>query len=177
MKSKIKNSLKAHLIFWPVTVVGLGLDLWSKKAVFNWLKTQPGHSVSVIDGLFRLVTAENPGAAFGIAGGQRWLLIVVSVIALIIIFAVLFFGRAERKLVYFALGLSAAAVLGNLYDRLFNNGRVRDFIDLYRHDWHWPAFNVADTMLCVAVGLFAIPVCLALLGNLLKNLLGHENRS
>lgn len=152
-------------------------DLWSKKAVFDWLKTQPGRSVSVIDGLFRLVTAENPGAAFGIAGGQRWLLIAVSVIALIIIFAVFFLGRPGKKLTCVALGLFAAGVLGNFYDRLFHAGRVRDFIDLYRHDWHWPAFNVADTMLCVAVGLLAIPLCLALLGNLLKNLLGHENRS
>jgi signal peptidase II len=44
---------------------------------------------------------------------------------------------------------------GNLYDRLFNDGRVRDFIDvnLYVNNYHWPTFNIADSLLCIGVGL------------------------
>jgi signal peptidase II len=56
-------------------------------------------------------------------------------------------------LVHVALGLFAAGVCGNLYDRIFNDGLVRDFIDVYYRQHHWPAFNVADSMLCIAVGL------------------------
>ena len=55
-----------------------------------------------------------------------------------------------------SLGLITAGVVGNLYDRLFNEGRVRDFIDVYRGHWHWPAFNVADSLLCIGVGLIII---------------------
>ncbi|HDZ69347.1 MAG TPA: signal peptidase II [Phycisphaerales bacterium] len=149
--------LAAQLIFWPLTAAGFALDLWSKRAVFDWLQQQQGGSVSIINGFLRLVTAENAGAAFGIATGQRHLLVAVSIIALIVILAVFLFSGAEHKLMYIALALFTAGVCGNLYDRIFNNGRVRDFIDVvYWPGRHWPAFNLADTMLCVGVGLIII---------------------
>jgi len=147
-------NLKGQLIFWLLLTGGLVLDLWSKQAVFNWLSD--GGSVSVINGFLRLVTAQNAGAAFGIATGQRYLLVLVSVLALIVIFAILLFSRAEQNIVHIALGLFAAGVCGNLWDRIFNNGLVRDFIDIYYGRHHWPAFNVADSMLCIAVGLMII---------------------
>ncbi len=161
MKLKTQNlklkTVKAHLTFWPLMAAGFALDLWSKRAVFDWLQQQQGGSVSIINGFLQLVTAENAGAAFGIATGQRYLLIAVSIIALIVILAVFLFSGAEHKLVYFALALFTAGVCGNLYDRIFNDGRVRDFIDVvYWPGRHWPAFNIADSMLCVGVGLIII---------------------
>ncbi len=149
--------LKAQLIFWPLMVFGLALDLWSKKAVFVWLKQQQSNSISIINGFLQFVEEQNPGAAFGIATGQRYLLITVSVIALIAIFGIFLYSGTERKMVHIALGLFAAGVCGNLYDRLFNNGMVRDFIDVvYWPGRHWPAFNVADSLLCIGVGLMII---------------------
>lgn len=145
-------NLNAHLVFWLVIVLGTTLDLWSKKAVFQWLQHRPDHSFSVIDGFLTLVMAENSGAAFGIASGQRWALAAVSITALVIVFGIFFFSRTRQKSVHLALALFAAGILGNLWDRLFNDGLVRDFIDVvYWPGKHWPAFNVADTMLCVAV--------------------------
>ena len=121
--------------------------------MFDWLQTQQPGSFSVIDGFLQLVTEENPGAAIGIASGHRYLLITVSVVAFIVILAVFFFSGTKQKLVHIALGLFAAGVCGNLYDRIFNNGLVRDFIDVvYWPGKHWPTFNIADTMLCIAVG-------------------------
>ena len=149
-------NLSAQLIFWPVMLIGLSLDLWSKSAVFNWLQQKPGHMVSIIDGVLQFVLVENVGAAFGIAPGKRYLLVAVSILALIVIFAVFLFGGAKQRLVHVALGLFAAGVCGNLYDRIFNDGLVRDFIDVYYRQHHWPAFNVADGMLCIAVGLGVI---------------------
>lgn len=146
--------LKAQLIFWPLTVLGLTLDLWTKKAVFDFLEHQPHNRYSIIDGFLQLVAIENKGGAFGIASGQRYLLMTVSVIALIAILGIFLYSGTERKLVHIALGLFAAGVCGNLYDRIFNNGLVRDFIDVvYWPGKHWPAFNVADSLLCVGVGL------------------------
>jgi len=149
--------LKAQLIFWSLMVLGLALDLWSKKAVFDWLLQQQSHSISIIDGFLQFVQQENPGIAFGIAVGRRYLLVTVSIVALIVIFGIFLYSGTERKLIHVALGLFAAGVCGNLYDRLFNNGRVRDFIDvMYWPGRHWPAFNVADSLLCVGVGLMII---------------------
>lgn len=149
--------LKAHLIFWLLTTHGLALDLWSKKAVFNLLEHQPSNSYSIIDGVLTLVRALNDGAAFGIFSGRPYMLVAVSVIALIAIFGIFLYSGSERRLVHIALGLFAAGVCGNLYDRLFNNGMVRDFIDVvYWPGKHWPAFNVADSLLCLGVGLMVI---------------------
>lgn len=149
-------SLRAHLVFWPLMAAGLLLDLWSKNTVFDWLQQQRCGSFTIIDGFLQLVKMENAGAAFGIAAGQTQLLVVVSTIALIAIFAVFLFSKTEHALFHVALGLFAAGVCGNLWDRIFNGGLVRDFIDVYYHQYHWPAFNIADSMLCVGVGLLII---------------------
>jgi signal peptidase II len=141
----------AHLIFWPLMFVGIALDLWSKSAVFDRL--QHHGSISIIDGFLRLVMATNNGAAFGLFAGHPYWLIIVSCVALVVIFACFFFGGGKQRLVQVALGLFAAGVCGNLYDRIFNDGQVRDFIDVYYRQHHWPAFNVADSLLCIAVGL------------------------
>lgn len=143
--------LKAHLIFWSLVVVGIAMDLWSKRAVFDWLEYRS--SVSIINGVLRLVMAVNNGAAFGLFAGHSYWLIIVSVTALIAIVVLFLFSGTQQRLVHIALGLFAAGICGNLYDRIFNDGMVRDFIDVYYRQYHWPAFNLADSMLCVAVGL------------------------
>ena len=152
---KFPNAV-AHLVFWPLFAVGFTLDLWSKSVVFEWLETKPGYTVSVVDGFFQLVMAQNAGAAFGIAAGKRVLLVTVSVVALLAIIGVFLFGQVRKRIVHVALAIFAAGICGNLYDRIFNQGFVRDFLDVYYAHYHWPAFNVADSLLCVAVGLLII---------------------
>ena len=147
---------KAHRIFWSILIIGTGADLWSKWAVFKWLRGVPGHEYSVIDGLLRLVMRENNGAAFSIAEGKTAMLVAVSVIALVVVLGVFVFGRVHQRVVQVALALFAAGIAGNLYDRAFNEGFVRDFLDFYWRGHHWPAFNVADSMLCTAVGLLLL---------------------
>lgn len=152
----VMPGLRAHLVFWPLMAVGIAMDLWSKRAVFDWLQQQ-GNSISIIDGFLRLVMALNDGAAFGLFSGKPYLLVAVSIVALIAIFVIFLFSGTERRFVHIALALFAAGVCGNLYDRIFNNGLVRDFIDVvYWPGRHWPAFNIADSMLCIAVGLLVI---------------------
>lgn len=146
---------RAHMVFWPIAVLGCILDLWTKAAVFAWLEI--GESAQIIDGILTVRPALNSGAAFGIASGHQALLVAVSVFALVMIVAVFFFGGARHRLAQAALGLFAAGVCGNLWDRLFNGGQVRDFIDVvYWPGRHWHTFNVADAMLCIAVGLLVI---------------------
>jgi len=182
----IVPGLKAQLVFWPTIAVGIALDLWSKKAVFDWLQRQQRSNVTIINGFLRLVTALNDGAAFGIFSGKSYLLAAVSIVALAAVFIVFLLSGAERKLVHAALGLFAAGVCGNLYDRIFNDGLVRDFIDVvYWPGRHWPAFNIADSMLCVGVGLLIISALWApkrplssvsLLQRIAKGKVGLESR-
>jgi signal peptidase II len=145
---------KTHLIFWALMVGGLTLDLWTKKAIFDWLG--PMKTYPILDGFFRLIRAENNGAAFNLFAGKPYFLAAVSLIAMGGIFAVFLLSGGMHKLVHIALGLFAAGVCGNLYDRLFNGGVVRDFLDVYRGEYHWPTFNVADSLLCIGVGLLII---------------------
>jgi signal peptidase II len=156
-QGKMLPSLKAQLTFWILVISGVALDLWSKKAVFDWLEHQPNNRFSIINGFLEFVMALNDGAAFGLFTGKPYLLAAVSLIALIITFSIFLFSGTELKLVHIALGLFAAGICGNLYDRLFNNGMVRDFIDVvYWPGRHWPAFNVADSLLSIGVGLMII---------------------
>ena len=148
---------KAHRIFWSIVIIGAGADLWSKWAVFKWLGGADGQKeYVVIDGLFTLLMRLNPGAAFGIAEGKTGILVAVSVIALVVVLGIFVFGKVHHRVIQVALALFAAGITGNLYDRAFNEGLVRDFLDFYWRGHHWPAFNIADSMLCTAVGLLLL---------------------
>lgn len=150
---------KTHFIFWSLTAGGLALDLWTKKAVFDRL--EPGEIVPVIDGFLQLVRAQNDGAAFGLFSGKSYFLAATSIFALVLILVVFLFGGSRHKLVHIALGLFTAGVCGNLHDRIFNNGSVRDFIDVYYGEiFNWPAFNIADSLLCIGVGMLIISTLL-----------------
>lgn len=124
--------------------------------MFKWLGNLVEQQYSVIDGLFQFVMVENRGAAWGIASDKRVTLVVVSIVALVIVLGIFLCGRKHQMLAVIAMGLFAAGICGNMYDRIFNNGRVRDFLDFSFHDRHFPAFNVADSMLTIAVGLLIL---------------------
>ena len=147
----------SHLLFWPVFAAGLLLDLWSKAAVFDWFEDYGRDNLTIIDGFLNLRLILNNGAAFGLAEGRRTLLIAVSVTAFIAVLVLFLSGKNNSKLFTLTLALFAAGVCGNLYDRVFNNGLVRDFIDVvYWPGQHWHTFNVADAMLVIAVGLLVL---------------------
>ncbi|MCE5184888.1 MAG: signal peptidase II [Planctomycetaceae bacterium] len=146
----------AILLFWPAAIGGTILDLWSKHAVFEWLATVPGQQVVLIEGFLNFILAENKGAAFSIFQGWRGFLVLISAAALVTEIVIFFTGRVRDKLVMFAMGCTAGGIAGNLYDRLFHGGGVRDFIDVYVGPHHWPTFNAADSLLCIGVGLIII---------------------
>jgi signal peptidase II len=149
--------LKANVIFWTMVVCGTAADLWSKSAVFKWLEQKPEGSYSIIDGFLQFVMALNDGAAWGLASGMRGFLMTISIVALVASLAIFLNSRRERTLFHFGLGFFTAGVCGNLYDRAFNQGLVRDFVDVvYWPGRHWPAFNVGDSMLCIGVGLIIL---------------------
>ncbi len=110
-------------------------------------------TVSIIPGFFRLVRVENPGIAFGMFSDSpssftSIILVLVSVAAIGLVGMLLWQNppSAPRSAAGLALILGGAA--GNLLDRLAR-GHVVDFLDFYLGSYHWPAFNVADSAICV----------------------------
>jgi signal peptidase II len=100
----------------------------------------------------------NTGAAFSFlrdAGGwQRWLFAALSTgISVFIAVWLWRIPRGQRWLAC-ALALVLGGAVGNLIDRLFRpGGGVVDFVDVYYGTWHWPAFNVADSAICIGAAM------------------------
>ncbi len=99
-----------------------------------------------------LVLARNRGISFSLfrfdAPWGPWLL---SALALVIVGWLFFWQwRARSRLVSAAVGLIAGGAIGNVADRLYSTA-VTDFIDLHLGDYHWPAFNLADSAITVGV--------------------------
>jgi signal peptidase II len=147
---------KGHLLFWPIAIAGAAFDLWSKKAIFDWLPTVVGEKYVIIDGFFQLILRENSGAAFSILQGHKFFLVSILILAFFVATGIFLWGGIHRRVTQIAMGCMLAGIVGNFYDRAFNNGLVRDFLDVYVRDYHWPTFNVADSMLCIGVGLLII---------------------
>ena len=109
-----------------------------------------GESLPVTS-FFNLVLVFNKGAAFSfLAGASGWqtpLLIGISVVAIGFVGWMLWRNRA-RRLLDAALTLILGGAIGNLIDRIAY-GKVVDFLDFHLLGWHWPAFNVADSAICV----------------------------
>jgi signal peptidase II len=107
---------------------------------------------------FNLVLAYNKGAAFSFlaaeGGWQRWLFSAIALgAALFILF--LLKRHAGQRLFCTALALVLGGALGNLIDRVVY-GHVIDFLDFHVGGWHWPAFNIADSAICIGAALFII---------------------
>ena len=114
-------------------------------------------------GFFNLVHVHNKGAAFSfLATASAWRLpffILVSSIALVVIAVVFRRLRPDQRFTAFSLALIFSGALGNLIDRV-RLGEVIDFLDVHWYAHHWPAFNVADSAICVGVFLLAIDMYL-----------------
>ena len=132
------------------------LDQLTKYYVLRFIK--PDEPRVVIAGWFDLVNITNTGAAFGSFKNNNNFFIVISGLALLFVVALLVRRRSWDVWRDVSLALLAAGVLGNLTDRLLY-GHVIDFLlfDLHFPYAHpWPAFNVADSCICIAVVCFII---------------------
>jgi signal peptidase II len=132
------------------------LDQWSKQLVRRFIS--PDESSVVIPDFFNLVNVTNTGAAFGSFRNNNTLFIVISFVALLVVLVLLLRRRPVDVLRDVSLALLLAGILGNLTDRLLY-GHVIDFLlfDLHiRYAHPWPAFNVADSCISIAVVLFII---------------------
>ncbi|NLB56223.1 MAG: signal peptidase II [Lentisphaerae bacterium] len=136
-----------------IALVICSLDQWTKLLVRSSFALH--QSLEVIPGFFNLTYVRNPGAVWGILKGWSIILILISFIA---IFLFVSFYRSIVKLNKYyriALGLMLGGIIGNLIDRI-RLGWVTDFLDFHLAGWHWPAFNIADSAICIGAFLYVI---------------------
>lgn len=141
--------------FFVIAIIVLVLDRLAKWTVASNIPL--GHSVIVIPGFFQLTRVENTGAAFGLFADSaaQWkvgALVSFSVIALVIVSALLWKNSHSLSTTTIGLSLILGGAMGNLWDRMMS-GRVVDFLDFYVGSYHWPAFNVADTAIVIGATL------------------------
>jgi signal peptidase II len=159
-----------YFVFFTIAAAGCLVDLATKSCVFAWLsnRRQP---YWVVPNLFGFQTNLNEGALFGMGQGMVVLFAVLSVAAAVGILYWLFMAKAARDLLLtVALACVMAGILGNLYDRVGLPGltwqgssplhaagdpvyAVRDWILVIIVRYHWPTFNIADSLLVCGAGM------------------------
>ena len=123
------------------------------------LKYLPLHkSIPVIAGLFDITHVLNPGGAFGLMANMSVVVrtvvfLFISSLAVGLIFY--FYIKTPRGYIFLAAGFALifGGAIGNLIDRV-RFGMVVDFLDFYIGNYHWPAFNIADSAITVGIFIF-----------------------
>lgn len=166
MRSKLK-------FVATVACVVLALDHISKWFIVRTVKL--GEEIPVWAGYFDIVHGRNSGAAFGFLSGwdspyRNWFFYFIAVLAAIFVYHYIKSLHGGDRLSLLAIGFIAGGAMGNVVDRLCR-GSVVDFLSLHIHDnlWRfelfshrlivpltWPAFNLADTAISIAVVLLIV---------------------
>ena len=144
--------LNKYLFLFITSSALIVIDQYTKFMVT--LHIPINYSIKVIDGFFNLTHIRNSGVAFGIFSEQNselkpYLLIFVSIIAIIAILIIFHQAGSNKKIAQTGLVLVFSGAIGNLIDRVLHK-EVIDFIDFFVDNQHWPAFNVADS--CITIG-------------------------
>ena len=138
-------------LFWWMSGVVVVLDQVAKAMVRTALPLYA--SRTVIPGLMDIVHVRNAGVAFGFLNDMAhpWRTVLTTALALAALVGIASYARhvrREERLARFGLSLILGGAIGNLADRI-RQGFVVDFVDVYWHDWHFWAFNVADAAITV----------------------------
>jgi signal peptidase II len=144
---------RAHYLILSAVVILL--DIWTKSLVLSRIELH--EAISIIPNFFQLVHVRNTGAAFGLGANASSKLVpillnvgAIAVFCVVVVYALR--SAVSDRLLQTGLHLILGGAIGNLLDR-FRFGYVVDFLDVYVGRRHWPAFNVADSAICIGIAL------------------------
>lgn len=144
------------MVYSAIFILVLFFDQLSKLLIIDAFRMY--EAKEVIPGFFNLVYVTNTGAAFSMLADvespwRHYFFVSISSVAII---ALTIAGMRFRKVnnwYVLAFALIAGGAAGNLVDRI-RLGAVVDFLDFYVNNYHWPAFNIADSAICVGAFIF-----------------------
>ncbi|MCI0568214.1 MAG: signal peptidase II [Acidobacteria bacterium] len=142
-----------RLLYLGLSLFLFAMDRLSKSLVVARLPLYD--SVPVIQDFFHLTHVANTGALFGLMAGlasplRGFIFITIPVLAILLILVFQFRTEEGELPVQVGLSLILGGAMGNLYDRVVY-GHVVDFLDFSLAGHHWPAFNLADSSICLGV--------------------------
>ena len=153
MAKKIFGSSCSMAPWLGIAAIVVLIDQITKIAIERLFFYGESHTVT---SFFNLVLVYNKGAAFSFlatgGGWQRYFFTVMGIAAALFIIWLLH-RHAGQRLFSWALALILGGAVDNVIDRLIY-GHVIDFLDFHVGGWHWPAFNIADSAICIGAILF-----------------------
>ena len=158
---------KLLFISFFIFVIGLSIDQFTKNYAINTIQNLERktnyihHHIPVFKG-FNIVLVHNKGVSFGMFNNNnnitKYILFSVIIIITLYVAYLIFKSKTIYEIIPYSMIFTGA--IGNIIDRL-KYGSVIDFLDFYIADYHWPSFNIADTLVVVGV-------CSIILFDLLK---------
>ena len=148
-----KLSAKKYVLFSLIIAVGIAIDQFTKFLAVKYL----GISTPIIKDVLHLTYVENEGAAFGMLADSRWVFMLISTVAILIMAFYLYAGLAQGRLYEISVALIISGGIGNMIDRVAL-GYVVDMIDFCLINF--AVFNVADSFVCVGAGLLVLALIL-----------------
>lgn len=143
------------MVPYLIAVLVFAIDQCTKEIVLNF--AHQGVLPHTVTDFFQLTLVFNRGASFGfLNNGSTWSFWILTAVSTAISVYLIYWILTESHVkVRITLGFILGGALGNIFDRLFR-GAVVDFLDFFWHDYHWPAFNIADSCIVLGVVLLII---------------------
>ncbi len=137
----------------PISLLLVVIDQIVKILVINKMALQ--QSIIVINNFFNITYVRNTGAAWSILSGNVLLLIMISVIALGVIYYYLIKDKELNKIDTISYSMLIGGIIGNLIDRVVH-GYVIDYLDFKIFNYNFPIFNIADTLIVISIIIIGI---------------------
>lgn len=131
----------------------IGADRLTKYLISSNMEL--GSSKDFLKGFIDIVYIHNTGGAWGILSGKTWILLALTVAVMVICIILLFRSGKKNPLLFWAMTIIISGGIGNLIDRIFNNGEVVDFLH-FEFFPSFPVFNVADIAVVTGAGLLIL---------------------
>ena len=131
-----------------IAIFAFFIDQLSKWWILIFVMDPP--KVISVTPFFNLVLAWNKGVSFGMFSDQgdsgAWILSAIAILITLVL--VFWLVKAKTNITAIGLGVIIGGAIGNVIDRL-THGAVLDFLDFYVNNFHWPAFNAADSFITI----------------------------
>ena len=137
----------------PISLLLVVIDQIVKILVINKMALQ--QSIIVINNFFNITYVRNTGAAWSILSGNVLLLIMISIIALGVIYYYLIKDKELKKIDIISYSMLIGGIIGNLIDRVVH-GYVIDYLDFKIFNYNFPIFNIADTLIVISIIIIGI---------------------